>query len=449
MTFDGFYLFSHLSCRCLVQTSEFSALLLLLGFELGFLSSSVTKPNELQPAHSKLSCGRARAVPFQINDPRTWSFCNMGICLSEECSCFRNFQGAKCSKFQGKCWLYYCFLIGCKFELPSLHCVCDPSLYGQIVTSKIYFYDHGIENAYLPFPEDFVMVDVVEAPVIQETESGSYEIIGGNSHKSLTTGVSHRKRKNIPYDQEFTFNIQKRNENFLRHNPFLRYPVKKSIFPKDEHYGNQYMHSKRRPFRNYKSKKIKEINPNDFYGNNFKQNSEIRPDSYEAYDFKTNFGNKFQRNWNEPPNYRRIRNGNSGYDFHKASFPYPERNEGFFNENRKSIGRSKTFRSLDFEDGASEEEFPESPVFSQSELTDDWEHNNQYMNENILPKSNTNSRALIKPMEEFYEKQPKRAIRSELSTVRVLWSDSEMEDGKIVVISRIISLIIQILKKKL
>ncbi|GIZ05258.1 uncharacterized protein CEXT_471311 [Caerostris extrusa] len=208
----------------------------------------------------ELACGRVREVPFQINDPRTWSFCNMGICLSEK------LQGTKCSKFQGKCWLYYCFLIGCKFELPSLHCVCDPSLYGQIVTSKIYFYDHGIEDAYRPFPEDFVMIDVVEAPVIQETESGR---------------------------------------------------------------------------------------------------------------------------------------------------------------------RSKTSRSLDFEDGTFEEDSPngeDGPVFSQSELTDDWEHSNQYMDENILPKSNTNSRAFIKPMEEFDEKQPKRAIRSELSTIRVLWSDSEIED---------------------
>ncbi|GIY89911.1 uncharacterized protein CDAR_553911 [Caerostris darwini] len=315
---------------------------------------------------------------------------------------------------------------------------------------KIYFYDHGIENTYLPFPEDFVMIDVVEAPVIQETESGSYEIIGGNSHKSLTTSISHRKRKNIPYDQEFTFNIQKRNENFLRHNPFLRYPVKKSMLPKDENYGNRYLHSKRRSLRNYKSKKIKEFNPNDFYGNNFKQNSEIRPDSYDAYAFKSNFRNQFQRNWNESPNYKRIRNENSGYDFHKESFPFSERNEGFFNENRKSVGSSKSFRSLDFEDGAFEEDRPDGengPVFSQSELTDDWERSNQYMDENILPKSNTNSRALIKPMEEFYEKQPRRAIRSELSTVRVLWSDSEIEDGKIIVIIRIISLIIPILKK--
>ncbi|GFV34032.1 uncharacterized protein TNCV_309381 [Trichonephila clavipes] len=84
----------------------------------------------------ELSCGKVRSVSFEINDPRTWNFCTMGVCLSEECVCFQNFKSDKCNKFHGNCWLFYCFLVGCELDLPSLHCGCDSSLYGKTVTTK-------------------------------------------------------------------------------------------------------------------------------------------------------------------------------------------------------------------------------------------------------------------------------------------------------------------------
>ncbi|XP_015914965.3 uncharacterized protein [Parasteatoda tepidariorum] len=123
----------------------------------------------------------------------------MGVCLSERCLCFNEFKGEKCTIFQGKCWLFYCFRMGCQFELTSLRCACSPFLEGKTVTSGIYFYDHGIEDYYAPPPRGYLTKSMYESHILHETMTGEIEVIGRNYQRQKMTDFtndSSRKKYN-------------------------------------------------------------------------------------------------------------------------------------------------------------------------------------------------------------------------------------------------------------
>ncbi|CAL1288433.1 unnamed protein product [Larinioides sclopetarius] len=282
----------------------------------------------------ELICGRSKPVPFFLNDPRTWNFCAIGLCLSDECTCFRDFSGEKCNKFQGKCWLFYCFLTGCKFELPSLHCACDSSLYGQTVSSGIYFYDHGIERTYRSPPIGFATIYVIEAPVIRETDLG-----------------------------DFSYQI------------------------------------------------------------NLYKNMEARPKRFERVRYINPDNKKFQENDNRSPDYRNWQDENSDYAFRKPVVPFSRRNFNTLSEGGYPKRIKKLFRSLEV---TGDDNYLQT--LKHPDTFDDWEETNPYNRPRPFSRFSRNS---INHMGnfDFEEQQFNPGVRPEFSTTRILWSDSEEEEG--------------------
>ncbi|XP_035215237.1 uncharacterized protein LOC118188826 [Stegodyphus dumicola] len=180
----------------------------------------------------EFGCGFDSGAPFQLSDSRTWSFCDMGVCASEDCKCFKDFAGPKCNKFVGRCWLFYCKRIGCTFLLPSLFCSCDPSLYGTPVTSKIYFYDHGIEHNYRPPPYGFITTSYIQSHMIRETATGTYEIISGNYMKKPILSYERIPMVNDDYDilkDASDFSLNRKSQQDIYKYRQMDYDDKKGI----------------------------------------------------------------------------------------------------------------------------------------------------------------------------------------------------------------------------
>ncbi|GFT60788.1 uncharacterized protein NPIL_47731 [Nephila pilipes] len=380
----------------------------------------------------EVSCGEVKPVSFEINDPRTWSFCAMGVCLSEECMCFQNFLGDKCNMFHGNCWLFYCFLIGCEYELPSLHCGCDSSLYGKTVTSGIYFYDEGLDNNYRPPPTDFMTIDEIETPIIRETFSGNYEVIGGNNRRMATTNASFRSygRKELADSKREEYFLRRSNriqpaEFHLVNNPVSLRGARGHQFLNLQ---NNYFKSfdLERPERNYQQEKnvyfIKNGEPAVVYNeNNDYERIQFLPGRQRASNFAEHFKGETQNNQNIPSNYKHLRNKYSNHDFIERNRQFYEMETPLRNDRMKLRSRNMLFRNHVWNN-----EFVKPPF-----LRNDWNQENTYIQPRSSSKYERESRGIIRNREKFYEQQSNREIRAELSTLKVLWSDSgEAEDSE-------------------
>ncbi|GFQ97364.1 uncharacterized protein TNCT_667971 [Trichonephila clavata] len=377
----------------------------------------------VQKDSKELSCGKVRSVSFEINDPRTWNFCAMGVCLSEECVCFQNFKSDKCNKFHGNCWLFYCFLVGCELDLPSLHCGCDSSLYGRTVTSGIYFYDEGLDINYRPPPNDFITIDEIETPIIRETFSGTYEVIGGNNRRTSITNASSRSyhKKTLP--------DIKQDEYFLRRSDRLHseeFPSVHNVIPQHGARGNQFKYLQQNYFKNndretperryYQEKDIKSAQnlelPDLYNENNNYEENQFRPNRQHIHSYEESFYGKSQNRRNIFSNYKNLRNKYSNWDFMGRNRLVNDIEPAPFKKRRKFRSRN-----LPFSNHILNNDLIKSPI-----VTNDWE---QYIQPRTFSKFERTSRGIIRNRENFYEQQSGRQIRSELSTLKALWSDSE------------------------
>ncbi|GBM29348.1 hypothetical protein AVEN_175987-1 [Araneus ventricosus] len=389
----------------------------------------------------ELICGRSKPVPFLLNDPRTWNFCAIGLCLSDECTCFRGFSGKKCNKFEGKCWLFYCFLTGCKFELPSLHCACDSSLYGQTVSSGIYFYDHGIERTYRPPPIGFATIYVIEAPVIRETDLGGYEVVGGHHRRAVDSDISSQNYQDDgmfePKNRIFSLSKSNQKEYFPSNFRFEESPVRKEFLPKNRVYRNHYQLSYPQDFENidpYKDKASERENFMDSKNNvenkdfsyqiNLYQNMEARPKRFEKVRYIKPDDKKFQEKENRSPDYRNWQDENSDYVFRKPVAPFYKTNFNTLSEGKYPKRIRNNFRNLDVTGDENSLQ-----TFKYPDTFNDWEETNPYNRPRAFTKFSRFSRNMMNRMGDFEEQQFNQGIKPEFSTTSVLWSDSEEEEG--------------------
>ncbi|CAL1288432.1 unnamed protein product [Larinioides sclopetarius] len=383
----------------------------------------------------ELICGRSKPVPFFLNDPRTWNFCAIGLCLSDECTCFRDFSGEKCNKFQGKCWLFYCFLTGCKFELPSLHCACDSSLYGQTVSSGIYFYDHGIERTYRSPPIGFATIYVIEAPVIRETDLGGYEVVGGHHRRAEDSELSFQNNQDdgIFEQKNHVFSLSKSNqkEYFPSNFRLVESPFRKEFSSKNRVYRNHYQHLYPQNLENIDPTErenfmdsINKVENKDFsYQINLYKNMEARPKRFERVRYINPDNKKFQENDNRSPDYRNWQDENSDYAFRKPVVPFSRRNFNTLSEGGYPKRIKKLFRSLEV---TGDDNYLQT--LKHPDTFDDWEETNPYNRPRPFSRFSRNS---INHMGnfDFEEQQFNPGVRPEFSTTRILWSDSEEEEG--------------------
>ncbi|GFV34029.1 uncharacterized protein TNCV_309351 [Trichonephila clavipes] len=308
--------------------------------------------------------------------------------------------------------------------------MCSPNFFEQCTTSGIYFYDEGLDINYQPPPTDFITIDEIETPIIRETFSGTYEVIGGNNRRTLVTNASSRsyRRKKLP--------DIKQNKYFLRRSDGLHsveFPSIHNAVPQHRAQRNRFKYSQQSYFKNndHESPERRYYQENDgnsvqnpeiqdlYNENNNYEEKQFRPNRQHIHSYEESFHEKSQNRRNIFSNYKNLRNKYSNRDF-------IGRNHKVYDIEPAPLNKRRKFRSrnMPFPNHISNNDFIKSPI-----VTNDWEQVNTYIEPRSFSKFERTPRGIIRNRENFYEQQSGRHIRSELSTLKALWSDSEDIEG--------------------